>query len=265
MSLRRRPSHSLREARRGRLGALVLTSGLLVLGCGSDPAPEGESYLLTDLEGGTAAPSAVLGSATGTATPAPADEAPTGTELISRIGEAVAAFDSVVVTRGNGTPPPDLRAGFTYGATNDFAATVFLGPGTDEMLVERVDGTLYVGDADTPPQPVDADEVAPDAGGSLPALFVWSPLLDLRAVLTSAGPVTVDASAADGTAYRFDIALGALPRPSTIAPGRQRGSATATLTVDDDSLPVQLEISYGESVAVVGYSDWGAPVELSVS
>lgn len=258
MSPRRRPPV---PPRRSRLGALVLTSGLLVVGCGGDPAPEAEPYLLTDLEGGTAAPSADIGSPTPAATPTSEGEAPSGADLIARIGEAVVAFDSVVITRGNGTPPPDVRAGVTYGSSDDFTATINLGPGVDPLLVERVEGTLYVGNADNPPQPVGADDVRSGAGGSLPALLAWSPLLDLRAVLTGAGPVT---EVVAGSEYRFDVDLGALPRPSIIVPDQQQGSATATLTLDDDALPVRLTLSYDDTDVVLGYSEWGAPVELTV-
>lgn len=259
MSPRRRPPV---PPRRARIGAVVLASGLLAVGCGGEPAPEAESYLLTDLAGGTAAPSADIGAPTSTATPTPVGEPLTGADLIARIGEAVVAFDSVVITRGTGTPPPDLRAGVTYGSSDDFTAAINLGPGVDALLVERVDGTLYVGNADNPPQPVGADDVRSGAGGSLPALLAWSPLLDLRAVLTGAGPVT---EVVVGSEYGFDVDLGSLPRPSTIVPDQQQGSATATLTLDEDALPVRLKISYDETDVVLAYSEWGAPVELTVS
>lgn len=262
---------TLRPRAASLLLALALPAALLV-GCGNEEAPEPEAYLLTDLEGGTAAPDALGSAAPTTDASEPAVEVSTGEELIAQIGAAVGELDSVRITRGTGTPPADIDAVVTYGDTADFEATLYLGPGTPEMLVSRVDDILYVGDPDNPQQPVSSDDVRPGAGGSLPSLFAWSPLLDLRAVLQSAGAVSAAGpTEIDGdpvTSYRFSTDLDALPQPSVIVPEPESGSASATLSLDADSLPVRLKISYdgalGATTVVLTYADWGATVDISV-
>ena len=175
--------------RQRRACALTLALGLsplLLSGCGSPDTPETESYLVTDLSGGTASPGAI---------PAPDPRATTdsssgvttGDDLVALIGAAAGDFDGVRVTQGNATPPADIEAEVTYGDANDFVAQVFTGPNQPATVITRVDGTLYVGSEDRAGERVPAGQLSPGSGGALPNFFAWNPLLDLRAALEEAG------------------------------------------------------------------------------
>ena len=125
---------------------LALTVGLsplLLSGCGSSDTPEEESYLVTDLTGGTAVPGAIAQPDPTTAEPA--DGTPTGADLVALVGAAAGELDGVRVAQGNASPPADIEAEVTYGAADDFVAEVFIGPNNPAMVITRVDGTLYVG------------------------------------------------------------------------------------------------------------------------
>jgi hypothetical protein len=264
-----------------RLAALVLAltlAGCGLTGCGDEPREEPTSYLLTDLEGGTAAPEDFRpdgDDATPTQDPDDqqaddATEAPTGDELVQRIGAAAGAFDSVRVERGTGTPPADIEAIVAYGTSDDFEATVYVGPATPAFVVRRLDGALFVGTEDVEPQRVEPADVEPGAGGNLPSLFAWSPLLDLRAALEGATDLAVsspdDADAEVVSSYRFTLDLEALPQPSVVVPDAEDGDAEVVLSLDERDLPVSLRFDYvgalGETTVVLEYSDWGAPLDL---
>ncbi|WP_323790951.1 hypothetical protein [Nocardioides sp.] len=269
MSPRRRPSQTLR---RGRLGALVLTSGLLVLGCGGDPAPEAEPYLLTDLEGGTAAPDAASGGATPSqapTTPTAGGAEITGAALVELVATAAGAVDSVRVSISNATPPPDIEARVSYADGEEYDAVVRGVDGQPDVLLRRVDDTVYAGTgADLTAVDPDDPRLESSAGGIVPALVDWSPLLDLRAALAGArGAQETTPTDGAAAAYRYDLPLGTRPRPSLVVPEGVRGIAAVTLLLDEADLPISLTLEFeaaGEPTTVVlGYSDWGTPVEIS--
>lgn len=271
------------------LAALTLPAVLLTgcLGAAREEVPS-PSYLVTDLEGGTAAPDtfqtpdptpaatkrpkgakAAKNDPTESATDDADDGAPTGAELVSRVGGPAGELDSVRITIGDGTTPPDLEADVAYGDEDDFDATVQFAPEQPELIFRRLDDTFYAGTSAGLEVVDPADpRVATVAGGIVPALLVWNPLLDLRAALEGAegiaegGPDELDGQPV--TSYTFTLNLDELPRPSLIVPDDVTGTAQVTLSLGDDELPVRLQFEAGASgaIVVVGYSEWGVPVDI---
>lgn len=260
--------------RRARALSLALALGLsplLLSGCGGSETPEAESYLVTDLTGGTASPGAIP-APDPTATTDSSSGALSGDDLVALIGAAAGDFDSVRVTQGNATPPADIEAEVTYGDADDFVAQVFTGPNQPATVITRVDGALYVGSEDQAGKRVPAGQLSPGSGGALPNFFAWNPLLDLRAALEGAqgleqgGPATLDGE--DVTSYTFTLDLDELPRPSLIVPDAVSGDADVVVSLGADDLPVQLELVFegvaGETTVVLSYSDWGGPDDIAV-
>ena len=276
-------THPLRRT----LLAAVLPATLVLAGCGGQSDEEPTSYLLTDLEGGTAAPGDVtLPEPPASGTPADPDgprrtpgtgsngsDAPSGDELVALVSAAAGQVETVRVSIGNQTPPPDIEAAFVYGDTDAFDASLVITPDQPEVLFRRVQGTFYAGTAQGL-ETVDPDDprVSSVAGGVVPAFLVWNPLLDLRAALEGAqdvgvgGPEAIDG--VDVTSYEFDLDVDDLPRPSLIVPDQATGSARVTFSVGADDLPVRLQLERDtggiETVAVVDYSAWGERVQIEV-
>ncbi|CAN5522640.1 hypothetical protein BH11ACT8_BH11ACT8_32280 [soil metagenome] len=261
--------------------ALVPLLGLAA-GCGGGDGTgdEADAYLLTDLDGGKVAvdpgslPTPGAGATDPAASDAPSTEAPakppalTGRALVERVGAAISDVDSVHVSGGNENPPPVLESDHHFGAAgDDYDAMLSLGG--QSTGVRRVGDTLYV-DSGAGWQTVTpgAPEAAGAAAGLVPALQAWSPLGDLRSVLTGAGRVREEGpSDIDGmpvTSYTFRLDLVKVPRPSTLLPGTAPRTATVTLSLDADDRPVRLDLDLGDTVSRVGYADWGAATTIAV-
>lgn len=263
----------VRGARRvGRLVLALALPGALMVGCGgSGDEAEATPYLLTDLEGGTAAPDAVPDVSTPSETPVgSADGADiTGAALVELVAAAAVTVDSVRVSISNETPPPDIEADVSYADGEDYDAVVRGLAGETDVLLRRVDDTVYAGtDAGLTAVDLDDPRLETAAGGIVPAFVAWSPLLDLRAALAGARNAE-EITPTDGAAaaYRYTLALGGLPKPSLIVPDEISGDATVTLLLDEADLPVsltlELEAAGAPTTVVLGYSDWGTPVEIS--
>jgi len=279
-------THPLRRT----LLAAVLPATLVLAGCGGQSDQEPTSYLLTDLEGGTAAPGDVtLPEPTTTETPTDPDgprrtpgagsggsggsDAPSGDDLVALVSAAAAQVETVRVSIGNQTPPPDIEAAFVYGDTDAYDASLVITPDQPDVIFRRVEGTFYAGTAQGL-EAVDPDDprLSSVAGGVVPAFLVWNPLLDLRAALEGARDVAVGGPEAidgvDVTSYEFELDVDDLPRPSLIVPDQATGTARVTFSVDADDLPVRLQLERDaggiETVAVVDYSAWGERVQIEV-
>lgn len=285
--------------------ALVVALPALLAGCGGgEDAEEPTSYLVTDLDGGTAAPdSYVAPSPSATRTPrdrpsegpsgGPSPEpterpggrpgtpdnpsaAPDGDRLLALVAAAAGRFETVRVGLAGPTLPGDAAASIVYGGTDALDVTLST-PGQPATVFRRVQGRFYTGTAD---QLVAIDpgdrRLDPIAGGAAPALLVWDPLLDLRAVLEAAEDVVETDPVAGTTAYTFSLDLAGLPRPSLLVPDGAGGRAAARLSLGADDLPVRLEIAATQDgvtqdgtaepddVVVVDYSGWGERVQIEV-
>lgn len=270
-----------------RLLLVVALPGLLLAGCGGGAErEEPTSYVLTDLQGGTAAPgTVVVPESTPTSPTKRRTRAPkgapssgvTGADLVDRVASAAGTVDSVRVMIGNGTPPPDIEADVSYADGEEYDATVLGIAGQPDVLFRRVGDAFYAGTDEGLAEVDPADpRIESAAGGIVPAFLAWSPLLDLRAALAGATDVVeTEPGDVDGaaTAYRFTLDLAELPRPSLIVPDQVDGPADVTLRLDADDLPVQLVLTFDAggtgvtgdvaSTVVLGYSAWGTPVDIA--
>ena len=275
------------RATRSRTGALLLAlalPGAALSACGDEPRAEPTSYLLTDLEGGTAAPGTepipVTPSTTPsvrpsrtpsptrtpepTRSPRPPSPGIDGSALVALVAAAVGRFETFRVTIGDEAPPPDIEAAVVYGATDAYDATLLVLPGQPQVVFRRVQGTFYAGTADEL-EAVDPDDprLASAAGGVVPAFLAWEPLVDLRAAILEAEDVSVS-----GSTYDYTLDLAALPRPSLLVPDEVTGTAQVELTLDADDLPARLRLTYpaggADTVVSVDYSAWGQRVQIEV-
>jgi hypothetical protein len=274
--------------------ALAVALPALLTGCGGgDDAEEPTSYVVTDLEGGTAAPDSYVAppspSATRTPrdrpsdrpspeptdrpsdTPSPPTGAPDGDRLLALAAAAAGRFETVRVDVAGPTLPGGVTAAFVYGSTDALDATLTT-PGQPGAVFRRVQGRFFAGPAgDLAVIDPDDERLASVLGGVGPALLRWDPLLDLRAVLEAAEQVVETDPVAGTTSYAFSLDPSGLPRPSLLVPDGAVAEAAGRISLDADDLPVRLEIAVTQDgaadvddVVVVDYSGWGERVQIEV-
>ena len=193
--------------------------------------------------------------------------APTGDDLVARVGGAMGGFDTVRVAVSDATSAPRLTIDLDY-ASGALAAQVAATEALPAFTVRRVEGSTYV-DAGPGFVEVPADQLGQDTTGLLAPLVAFDLLGDLKAVLvgstdlTALGETEVEGIAVEQLGLTVDAA--ALAQPSLLAPGTSAGPVQVVLAVTAGGLPVRLDVQLPDgTTARLGLSGYGDPVDVAV-
>jgi len=232
----------------------------------------------TILAGGLAA---ALGACGGSSTDEGDAAAYDNADVISQMTDSVAEQDSVRLTLGTKQSPDDIAIETTWGSEPVFRALTGGDP-SQQLEVRRVADRVYLGGELVGHQwtylelddPRLTDPASGFDAGPVPTLLDIDVAGDLEALESAVTEAEADGSedidgvetdhytlSVDTKAWFDGLAEASMYRAMDLP-----GSITMDLYVDDDSLPVQLAYEVPgkpEESAQIGYSEWGAPVEVA--
>ncbi len=278
------------------LVAVTAVSGLLLTGCGGDDSAEPpQSVVVTDLGGETPAPNGVvIPDSTPTSTPSPS--APTRTptakptktpgaeptkepkgpitkgELISRVGAAVGAVDSVRVTIGDDERPEALVVDLAYQAAALSLTLTPATPGDPTLQIRRINGQLYVNVDDgqgwarvSPDDP----RLAANGSGILSKVLAFDLLTDLRATFVDGADFSVvgkgDLGGTTVGLYALSLDVASLIAPSLILQDDTVGVVDVAVAIGSDDLPVRMDFgSTPATTSTLRFSGWGEAISIAV-
>ncbi len=204
-------------------------------------------------------------------------------EVLAEMSDAVADQGSVRLTLGTKESPEDLTVDSSWAGDEPAFRALTGGDPAQQLDVRRVGNRVYVGgevvghqwsylEVDDPR--ITDPETDFDAGPvpTLLAIDVPGDLAALETAVSSAtdeGPEDIDGQETDHYSLTVDTQewFDGLGESSMYRTMELPETVTMDLYVDDDSLPVRLAYEVTDkpgASAQVGFTDWGAPVEVTV-